>query len=210
MTETTAVRACLTCDEPLINRRSDTKYCNERCWRRARDRARRGVSTKDTKQPCALCGQPLPRGNTRRRRFCSRRCCLVFNCRQYTAKKRPVLLRRCVVCAVDIPSSASLRQKYCSPECRDRRTRSPEVVFQYVHARRARLAGATSRPLPKRLLQRMRTAVCAYCGGPGGTVDHVVPLSRGGQHTEGNLVPACRSCNSSKADKLLVEWRLTR
>nr|WP_239115333.1 HNH endonuclease [Streptomyces sp. SID8499] len=56
----------------------------------------------------------------------------------------------------------------------------------------------------------MRTARCVYCDAPGGTVDHVIPLSRGGQHAEGNLVPACKSCNSSKGDKLLIEWLLVK
>lgn len=201
---------CLTCSEPLAGRQVNARYCDEICWRRWREREKRGVLTQDTNDPCALCGGPMPRTGARRRRFCSSRCCDLFFTRRATARRRPILLRRCLVCAVDIPPSANLRQKYCGPECRDRRTRSPEVVFQYVHARRAKLAGSTPRPLPKRLLARMRTAACLYCGGPGGTVDHVVPLSRGGQHAEGNLVPACRSCNSSKMDKLLVEWRLTR
>lgn len=37
------------------------------------------------------------------------------------------------------------------------------------------------------------------------TLDHVVPLERGGPHTEGNLRVACRSCNASKGTKLLHE-----
>ena len=48
---------------------------------------------------------------------------------------------------------------------------------------------------------------CAYCPNPADTIDHVVPLVRGGTNHEGNLVPACRACNSSKGGYLLVEWR---
>lgn len=60
-------------------------------------------------------------------------------------------------------------------------------------------------------------SVCAYCGldiqrKPRGkeihwlwTWDHIVPLSRGGRDVWENLVPACRSCNSSKGTKFL--WR---
>lgn len=50
---------------------------------------------------------------------------------------------------------------------------------------------------------------CFYCAErPCETVDHVVPLIRGGSNYEGNLVPACRPCNSSKRDLLLIEWRV--
>lgn len=36
--------------------------------------------------------------------------------------------------------------------------------------------------------------------------DHVVPITRGGHHTADNLTPSCKSCNSSKSNKLLSEW----
>jgi len=48
---------------------------------------------------------------------------------------------------------------------------------------------------------------CRYCGrvlddtAPP-TQDHVHPVSRGGRHTPGNVVPACQPCNSSKHAKL--------
>lgn len=49
---------------------------------------------------------------------------------------------------------------------------------------------------------------CAYCGSPHRlTFDHVMPLARGGEHTIANIVPACRSCNSSKKDRTPEEWR---
>nr|WP_313812038.1 HNH endonuclease [Glutamicibacter sp.] len=52
--------------------------------------------------------------------------------------------------------------------------------------------------------------MCAYCGKAANTIDHVVPRSRGGQNTWENLVAACLSCNSRKADKMLAQlgWRL--
>lgn len=48
---------------------------------------------------------------------------------------------------------------------------------------------------------------CAYCPSLANTVDHVVPLSKGGTNYEGNLVPCCSSCNWAKSDLLLSEWR---
>ena len=49
---------------------------------------------------------------------------------------------------------------------------------------------------------------CAYCGKKIEklTMDHVVPISRGGNHSIDNIVPACGSCNSSKHDKPLLIW----
>lgn len=34
------------------------------------------------------------------------------------------------------------------------------------------------------------------------TVDHLIPLSRGGTHKRSNLVPACRDCNQQKGAHL--------
>lgn len=47
---------------------------------------------------------------------------------------------------------------------------------------------------------------CAYCRGTGAlSLDHVVPLSRGGATTLRNVVPACRTCNSRKGARRWVD-----
>lgn len=47
---------------------------------------------------------------------------------------------------------------------------------------------------------------CAYCPALATSLDHVVPVSRGGSNYEDNLVPACLSCNGSKNGLTLEEW----
>lgn len=51
---------------------------------------------------------------------------------------------------------------------------------------------------------------CVYCGTSLGldlaTLDHVYPLSRGGDHAPGNLVAACQPCNQLKGALLPVEF----
>lgn len=49
---------------------------------------------------------------------------------------------------------------------------------------------------------------CAYCGMPSGSLEyeHVVPLSGGGEHAATNVIPACKSCNSSKGSLSLAKW----
>ena len=46
---------------------------------------------------------------------------------------------------------------------------------------------------------------CQYCGGAAENVDHVIPKSRGGEHTWENVVAACRRCNSRKENRLPQE-----
>lgn len=51
---------------------------------------------------------------------------------------------------------------------------------------------------------------CAYCQtAPATDLDHVIPLSRGGAHSIGNLLPACGRCNRSKGARTVTEWRAT-
>ncbi len=51
---------------------------------------------------------------------------------------------------------------------------------------------------------------CYYCGRkfhPSQlTMDHLVPLARGGKSKKSNLVPACKECNSKKKYLLPIEW----
>ena len=55
-------------------------------------------------------------------------------------------------------------------------------------------------------LERFNYA-CAYCGSTSNlSMDHVVPVSKGGQNTVDNLIPACISCNSTKQASEMVEW----
>jgi 5-methylcytosine-specific restriction endonuclease McrA len=46
---------------------------------------------------------------------------------------------------------------------------------------------------------------CQYCGAAAESIDHVIPRSRGGQHTWDNVVAACRPCNVRKRDRLLAD-----
>lgn len=59
-----------------------------------------------------------------------------------------------------------------------------------------------------RLVERYR-GCCAYCGRRSDTLhrEHVIPLSRGGRHSIGNLLPACPRCNLSKYSSFVTEWK---
>ena len=50
---------------------------------------------------------------------------------------------------------------------------------------------------------------CVYCGDTEKlTIDHVLPVSRGGKSTFENCVCACGDCNSRKSDKTPSEAKM--
>lgn len=65
-------------------------------------------------------------------------------------------------------------------------------------------------------LRQINAGLCHYCGrkfpSKELTMDHIVPLARGGSTTPGNVVPSCRGCNRDKkletpAERALKELR---
>jgi len=58
--------------------------------------------------------------------------------------------------------------------------------------------------------RRCAKGLCHYCQRPTPpkelTMDHIVPIARGGRTTRGNVVPCCKSCNNKKKLMLPMEW----
>lgn len=87
-------------------------------------------------------------------------------------------------CPNDSMSSA---HSYCGEHLR--RDRSPSSAITGT---------ARWRRVRARVLAR-DNHICQHCGGPATVVDHVIPISRGGDaFDEANAVASCVSCNSSK------------
>ncbi len=84
--------------------------------------------------------------------------------------------------------------------------------FDGVSDETIRRERAKARELRKTRWWQKKTAsgVCYYCDRrvvhQELTMDHLVPLTRGGRSTKGNLVPCCKSCNTKKKSMLPVEW----
>lgn len=59
--------------------------------------------------------------------------------------------------------------------------------------------------------RRIAAGVCYYCRRHVGarvlTMDHIVPLGRGGKSIRGNVAPCCRDCNRRKKAMVPVEWQ---
>jgi 5-methylcytosine-specific restriction endonuclease McrA len=60
----------------------------------------------------------------------------------------------------------------------------------------------TRAPLTRRAVFARDGWACQYCGAPAENLDHVIPKSRGGEHSWENVVAACRRCNARKENHL--------
>lgn len=82
----------------------------------------------------------------------------------------------------------------------------PEASEEEIRRERAKARELRRTPWWKR---RLAEGKCHWCGqrfAPAElTMDHVVPLVRGGRSTKNNLVPACKECNNRKKHSLAWE-----
>lgn len=87
-----------------------------------------------------------------------------------------------------------------------------ELMLLQQGKRRAAKRSADSRKVSAEDIAKMfqmARGCCFYCQRKAVlTIDHIIPLVRGGRHAIGNLAPACEKCNKSKGALLLVEWRI--
>lgn len=209
------------------------------CGRIFTGHARRCGACWSTERACTDCGKVF-KGYTRRCGVCSssERECLTcgktFKGRKTRCSSCINTQRECVQCGCTFKG----HQKRCftcqsgEGECSDcGRTfkgtslRCPSCMWldlpleeriakaQQRHGRRRalKLAAEIDGPVPAAMYAAiMASGLCSYCGKPPRTVDHILPLARGGIEHESNLTPACKRCNSSKNAKLLTEWHPDR
>jgi 5-methylcytosine-specific restriction endonuclease McrA len=87
------------------------------------------------------------------------------------------------------------------------RAANPHYCVRHAQIRRARLRGVAHDLTIAQWLATLEyfDNRCAYCLRANVPLeqDHVVAISRGGDHTEANVVPACLPCNRSKKDRLV-------
>ncbi|WP_425592266.1 HNH endonuclease [Corynebacterium callunae] len=145
-------------------------------------------------RPCGFCGNEIAADRRRDTKFCSKECI-----DDYRTK---------FVDRTDyIRSTQSLRTAYT----REWRKKNPASVRTSKFKRRQfELTGSISERDWRRTVNRYHNK-CAYCGQKcAPTMDHVIPLSRGGTNNIGNILPACLPCNASKHAKFLIECRVRK
>jgi 5-methylcytosine-specific restriction endonuclease McrA len=176
-------------------------------------------------RPCDQCGTSFRPYRIKNNRYCSIQCLK----RSVYRRANPRVQKPCATCGNSFMPQVSQKAAYCSIACRQQmrairmktnatarlkrriagRTYSRTVVYrlgQLNHKARRRTAEKSGRLTLvqwQNILERFNHS-CAYCRRADLplTKDHVIPLSKGGQHTAENIVPACQPCNSTKGNRL--------
>lgn len=81
----------------------------------------------------------------------------------------------------------------------------PLVIALHRYVPRKKIDVDPDSFVSKRMILGRDGYSCSYCGKFGNTVDHIIPKSKGGPSTWGNLTTACRDCNGKKGDLSLRE-----
>lgn len=209
---------CEGCSVSFIPKRADRlRFCSRECafnnpdrWKAKRDR-HVWPSTKVSFPTCGVCASPFASRRSAAR-YCSDVC---------EARSRRPAERACLHCGASFHPSHG-NERTCSASCRKALKKSYPSYRACKgvqrQARKLRLRTLVVEPVdPIKVLQRDGWK-CQVCDVPtpmslrgshhdcAPEVDHIVPISRGGEHSYRNTRCLCRRCNSAKLDRLDGEW----
>jgi 5-methylcytosine-specific restriction endonuclease McrA len=140
--------------------------------------------------------------------------------RYYEKNKEKILAKGRESYAKDLEKSRANRRKRVQEWRKRNPTRGAEDAKAYAKAhpeakrlqeqkRRVRKLNNGEFQILAKETNRLLSSPCANCGSKEDiTLDHIIPISRGGRHSIGNLQALCRTCNSSKNAKTIMEWRV--
>ena len=219
---------CEVCEKPFAKHKGESanRACSKVCGvvLRAKDqmafwalqRAEGHVSSDPNIYPpppkeCPWCGELFSSYN---------KCCSISCTYKCNAGKPKVTIRICVSCNKTFERPYGRGSvKTCSIKCSkdNARVSDRDSSRQAKYARKARMrAVKCEKVAPKSIFERDQYC-CGICGDKtlscekvphplAPTLDHIVPLSKGGSHTAGNLQCAHFRCNSKKADSTDIKW----
>ena len=190
------IRACAVCLEHFVPKRKTQKACSESCAKKIRiasSQNRRKSKETRGRGPylCKGCGTlyRTTRSRGEGEKFCSRECSFAW------LKKNPRFTNQilCSTCGKGVAQSQIYLGQYCSLSC------APCVDCGIpTEGKRCQLCGIKT---PKSAKGKQRN------NSP--ELDHIQPLSVGGDHTWDNCQCACRQCNITKRNRPLGQQRLS-
>lgn len=130
-------------------------------------------------------------------------------------KLKPILFYPCKVCGTVFESKWG--QQCCSNECSRKRKNRLREKKRSIRTKRAKANGKYDNSITLEKVFKRDKGVCYLCGrhlslktyynDPSApTIEHVIPIIKGGTHTWDNVRLACRKCNNRKGTKLSMKY----
>lgn len=168
---------------------------------RRRERGLKPSAIKTQLGPCSVCGSTTSSNGRFVKGMC-RACYKRVLERGSNLKPRTKFNGPCDKCGISDPALKYVN-KLC-PKCENWFRNNVKLSNTNYRARQAGTPVELTEEQWLRVLNHFNYR-CAYCDKDIRdfyTIDHVIPLSKGGTHTIDNVVCACLSCNSAKKDKI--------
>lgn len=213
-----ALVPCLYCGErfyasPARGKRPQKKYCSRPCYI-----AHRHALALEAQEevPCNRCGVPKPlaafgrssRTPTKARQPC-KECRVKQQTIYYKANKSAVQRYKLQYRALHLEHIQAKNSHYSQTHREERRAyfrKFPDIARNNARIRRARKRNAPYvEKVELQVVYERDKAICTLCHmkvvRSAASIDHVIPLSKGGEHSYRNCVLAHRRCNSSKGNR---------
>jgi 5-methylcytosine-specific restriction endonuclease McrA len=100
-------------------------------------------------------------------------------------------------------------ENHLKTKAKEWRYKNKDLVNMLAHTRRVkeRIAEGFSTKIESFRIRMEEIGECVYCGSRENlTIEHLLPISKGGTNELHNLFPACKKCNFSKGAKDWIEW----
>lgn len=201
-------------------------YCDLECAREDRSRvyrtrgiAHKGVATKghNRREPkkrrvCLVCNKAI---NASKNVTCSEECKKKIEKSKYQARAKTTECKVCGVAFTRLPRKGGFAG-CCSRKCRNK---DASKISRRV--RRARIKNSVRKDkISRSVIFKAANWKCKLCGTgvhwPDGnhlpseaTIDHVVPIAKGGLHVYSNVQCLCRKCNTAKGPSISKPTQLT-
>ena len=114
---------------------------------------------------------------------------------------------KCVICGKTFQTNNNVR-KFCSSECRKKNNTALRKAWEFNNR-----AKSSNLLTAKDIVELRKETRCFYCGcelnDSNRTLDHFIPLCRGGANIRENVVACCFGCNNKKGTKTYEEFMET-
>lgn len=192
---------CTYCGDNFIKGKRK-KFCSKEC-------ATESYKRSNSKRECVYCKKYFRPSN--HRKCCSNEC---KRKKENLDRKKRWRLRKCKYCGL---WKHTVRRKYCSKECGRRGVNLSKELRKNERLKIARRNGQFDADIDIYKLIERDGGHCYLCGDdilftchfndpkyP--TIEHVMPIAKGGTHSWDNVKVACRECNTRKSTTLIDDF----